>query len=104
MTCIPARRSGLVGVPSKLCPGTNLVTAGHPEQSYMMVMLGQTPPTMQSPPECAIDVTVGECAGQSDRAPVLAEARRHPGIMAPARSTTSFTVRSYADPWRGAQQ
>lgn len=52
--------TSLVGVTAHLCQMTNIVTAGHPEQSYLMVMLGQQKPADQSPPSCAIDPTVGE--------------------------------------------
>jgi hypothetical protein len=52
--------ASLVGSAADLCSGTDIVVAGHPEQSYLMVMLGQVEPTAQTPPECAIDPMIGE--------------------------------------------
>lgn len=52
--------TSLVGVKAHLCQATSIVTAGHPEQSYMMVMIGQQTPAAQTPPSCAIDPMVGE--------------------------------------------
>ena len=51
--------ASLVGNTSHLCPQTADVTAGHPEQSYLMVMLGQMQPADQSPPSCAVKTSVG---------------------------------------------